>query len=97
MGLNVFHMDFNEMDFTAMVLENGGESMVTTVDDLLREVEDLLGVGFVTEVASERFGEGYRQLSSGLVQALGGLTDMASGLRTIGEKSGEFDHKLAEG
>ncbi|MCW4458976.1 WXG100 family type VII secretion target [Microbacterium sp. MPKO10] len=95
--MGLFHMDFGEMDATAKVLEDGGESMVTTVDDLLREVEELLGVGFVTEVASERFGEGYRNLSSGLVQALGGLADMATGLRTIAEKSGEFDHKLAEG
>lgn len=93
----VFHMDFGEMNATAKVLEDGGESMVITVDDLLREVEDLLGVGFVTEISSERFGNGYRQLSHGLVQAVGGLADMASGLRTIGEKSGEFDHKLAEG
>lgn len=93
----VFHMDFGEMDATAEVLTTGGETLVTTVQDLLIEVEGLLGEGFVTEVASERFGEGYRNLSSGLVQAVGGLADMASGLRTIAEKSGEFDHKLAEG
>lgn len=95
--MGLFHMDFSAMDATAQVLTTGSETLVKTVDDLLLEVEDLLGKGFVTEVASERFGEGYTELSHGLVQALGGLADMAIGLRTIAEKSGEFDHKLAEG
>ncbi|WP_167132024.1 WXG100 family type VII secretion target [Paramicrobacterium chengjingii] len=90
-------MDFSEMDATAKVLDTGAESIVTAVDDLLTKVEKLLGEGFVTEVASERFGDGYRQLTEGTIKAIGGIGDMATGLRTIAEKSGEFDHKLAEG
>ncbi|GAB2525168.1 WXG100 family type VII secretion target [Paramicrobacterium agarici] len=87
----VFHFSHEQVEATAGALDTGAESLRTELTTLLGKVEDLLGEGFVTEVASERFGEGYRELNSGIDTAVNGINEMAQGLRQKSASVGDFD------
>ncbi|WP_166980142.1 WXG100 family type VII secretion target [Paramicrobacterium fandaimingii] len=90
----VFHFSHEQVEATAGALDTGAETLRTELTTLLGKVEDLLGEGFVTEVASDRFGEGYRELNSGIDQAVNGVNEMATSLRDKSARTHDHDSTL---
>ncbi|WP_241981058.1 WXG100 family type VII secretion target [Cryobacterium sp. TMT2-23] len=90
-----FHASYDAMEQTAGVLESGAEDIKGQLHSLLGKVEELLGEGFKTDLASGKFGEGYNELNNGVNTAVAGITDMAIALRSMSQKTREHDASMA--
>lgn len=90
-----FHASYEAMEETAGTLDTGAEDIRGQLTTLLGKVEDLLGEGFVTDLASGRFGDGYRELNAGVDQAVEGINEMANSLRDMAQKTQDHDATMA--
>jgi uncharacterized protein YukE len=90
-----FHASYEAMEQTALTLDGGAEDIRGQLTTLLGKVEDLLGEGFKTELASGAFGDGYRELNTGVNQATEGIDAMAQALRDMATKTQEHDASMA--
>lgn len=90
-----FHASYDAMEQTATTLDGGAEDINGQLQTLLGKVEELLGEGFQTELASGKFGEGYRELNTGVQQAVEGINQMATALRDMAQKTRDHDAALA--
>ena len=90
-----FHASYEAMEQTALTLDGGADDIRGQLVTLLGKVEDLLGEGFKTELASGKFGDGYRELNTGVGQAVDGITSMSQALRDMATKTQEHDAALA--
>ncbi|GAB2455320.1 uncharacterized protein YukE [Conyzicola lurida] len=90
-----FHASYEAMEQTALTLDGGADDIRAQLTSLLGKVEDLLGEGFKTELASGKFGDGYRELNTGVNQAVEGIDAMAQALRDMSTKTQEHDASMA--
>ena len=90
-----FHASYDAMEQTASTLDGGADDIRGQLTSLLGKVEDLLGEGFKTELASGKFGEGYKELNDGVNKAVEGIGSMAQALRDMAQKTREHDQSLA--
>lgn len=91
----VFKASYDEMTAMAGRLDDGREQIGTILVRLKTQVDTLLGEDFRTQHASEKFGDGYTEMTTGMQKALDGLGDMASNLRQMVDGIQELDSKLA--
>lgn len=91
----IFKATYDEMTTMASRLDDGRDSIGSILTTLKAQVDTLLGEDFRTQHASEKFGEGYTKMTTGLDKALDGLNDMASNLRKMVDGIQELDQKLS--
>ncbi len=90
-----FKATYSEMESVSGKLSTGA----TEIDDILTRLKDdvdrLLGDDFKTEHASGKFGEGYDEMTTGLKQAIEGISDMGEALLSMMQAIQETDQALA--
>ena len=67
----------------------------TDLKPLQAQVDTLLGEDFKTQHASGKFGEGYEELTTGLEQAIEGISDMGEALRGMMQAIQSLDEQMA--
>jgi uncharacterized protein YukE len=65
------------------------------LDSLKSAVDNLLGSDFKTQHASEKFGEGYTELTTGLKKAVDGIGEMGESLKGMMQAIQDLDQQLA--
>jgi uncharacterized protein YukE len=86
---------YADLQMTAGVLLSGREEMITTLTALQAKVDSLVAKGFDTDEASKAFLTGYKNLSDGVTQAVGGLEGMAEFLNSTATTYSEVDSDIA--
>ena len=89
------HLMYADLQMTAGVLLSGREEMITTLTALQAKVDSLVAKGFDTDEASKAFLTGYKNLSDGVTQAVGGLEGMAEFLNSTATTYSEVDSDIA--
>lgn len=90
-----FGASYGEMEAMSSKLSSAQDDIQGQLDSLKASVEDLLGNDFKTQHASGKFGEGYRDLTSGLKEATNGIGDMGEALKGMMQAIQELDSKMA--
>jgi uncharacterized protein YukE len=90
-----FKASYGEMDSMAGKLDTGREEIGDVLRRLKDDVDRLLGDDFKTQHASGKFGEGYTELTTGLEQAIEGISDMGDSLRKMMQAIKDTDSALA--
>ena len=90
-----FGASYSEMESVAGKLDTGKEDIAGVLKDLKSQVDTLLGEDFKTQHASGKFGEGYEELTTGLDQAIEGISDMGEALRGMMQAIQSLDEQLA--
>lgn len=75
-----FGASYDEMDRMSKKLTAAGADIHSQLVDLQKDVQTLLGNDFKTQHASEKFGQGYDDLTNGLTKAVEGIGDMGDEL-----------------
>lgn len=92
-----FGATYDEMESTALKLDDGKESIESALSECQGYVDDLVQDGFKTEKASGKFQEGYGELTTGLKDASEGVSEMAQALRDMAQAIRDLDDQLAGG
>jgi uncharacterized protein YukE len=90
-----FGASYGEMESVSGKLDAGREDISGVLKDLKSQVDTLLGEDFKTQHASGKFGEGYEELTSGLEQAIEGISDMGEALRGMMQAIQSLDEQMA--
>ena len=90
-----FGATYSEMETMAGKLSDARDDIQGQLDSLQSAVDNLLGEDFKTQHASEKFGEGYRDLTKGLKQAVDGVGEMGDSLKGMMHAIQELDQHLA--
>jgi WXG100 family type VII secretion target len=85
------NVTYEEMESVARQLSAAHEEIATTLSQLKATVDELVGSGFVTDIASKSFDEGYTEFNTGVVQTIEGLDVMSQFLTTAAERFREAD------
>lgn len=91
------NVTFDEMNSSAQRLRAGQQTLTDTLNDLKRQVDDLVAGGFVTDQASGAFQTSYEQFTTGTVQAVNGIDGLAGFLEAAATALQEVDASLAQG
>ena len=90
-----FKASYGDMDPMSGKLDSGREEIGDILRRLKSDVDRLLGDDFKTQHASGKFGEGYEELTSGLEQAIEGISDMGEALRGMMQAIQSLDEQMA--
>lgn len=85
------NVTYEAMENAAQRLLSGHEEITGQLSALKAVVDDLVENGFVTDVASKSFQEGYTEFNTGVTQTLEGLETMSTYLTTAAERFREVD------
>ncbi len=85
------NVTYEQMENAAQRLSAGQEEITSQLSQLKAMVDDLVGGGFVTDVASKAFEEAYTEFNTGVSQTIEGLEVMSSYLKMTAEKFREAD------
>lgn len=90
-----FGASYGEMEAMAGKLNSAREDIQSQLDSLKTDVDNLLGNDFKTQHASDKFGDGYSELTIGLKKATDGIGDMGEALKGMMQAIQELDQKMA--
>ena len=90
-----FGASYAEMEQVASSLSQARDDIQGQLDVLKSQVDTLLGEDFKTQHASGKFGEGYEELTTGLEQAIEGISDMGEALRGMMQAIQSLDEQMA--
>ena len=90
-----FGASYGEMEAMASKLSDARDDIQGQLDQLKSSVDNLLGNDFKTQHASGKFGEGYEELTTGLEQAIEGISDMGEALRGMMQAIQSLDEQMA--
>ena len=90
-----FGASYGEMEQVASSLSQARDDIQGQLDTLKSQVDTLLGDDFKTQHASGKFGEGYEELTTGLEQAIEGISDMGEALRGMMQAIQSLDEQMA--
>lgn len=94
--MNDISLTPDSMRGTASKLDGGQGEIKGLLNKLQSEVTTLLGSNFVTQKASPAFGDGYTKLNSSMGQAVDGITQMTTALRSMANSAEEWDAQNAK-
>ena len=89
------NVTYEELTTQASNLKAGEEELMSTLNRLQGQVNQLMSVGFQTDKASGAFGTSYEQFTKGAKETISGLEGMASFLRKAQQSMSEMDSSLA--
>jgi WXG100 family type VII secretion target len=88
-------VSYAEIDEVASRLGHGREEISGLLQSLQQHVEGLISSGFVTDHASGKFGESYRQYTSSTQTVIATLTEMQHFLSQTSSAIREMDAQIA--
>lgn len=88
---------YEDMRREAAQLVAGKETIVSELTRLRGQIEGLVSSGFVTDHASVRFNDAYRQFTDGATQTIGALDDLSRYLHGAADTLQETDQALSAG
>lgn len=91
------NVSYEEMRAEATHLVAGKEQIVAELGRLRGQIDRLVSSGFVTDHASVRFDDAYRQFTDGATQTIGALDDLARYLNGAADTLQETDRALSAG
>lgn len=89
------HVDYSELLDTAKSLDAGRHEIANILSAMQAKVSHLTASGYRTDKASGQFEEAYRQLNTGIAQAVAGMQVMSEYLRASVAAFNEQDVKMA--
>lgn len=90
------NVTYDEMNSAAGRLRTGQQTLTDTLTDLKRQVDELVGAGFVTDQASGAFQTTYETFTTSSTQAVSAIDGLAGFLESAATSLSEVDSSLAK-
>ncbi|MDQ2706945.1 MAG: WXG100 family type VII secretion target [Actinomycetota bacterium] len=90
------HVDYDQLQSSASQLQNGKTEMEAQLSKLKAMIENLVGSGFRTDLASGKFRESYEQWNSGATNVMQGLEGMTGFLKSAIAQHQQLDSQLSQ-
>ncbi len=90
------NVTYDEMNSAAGRLRTGQQTLTDTLNDLKRQVDELVSGGFVTDQASGAFQTTYEQFTTASTQAVSAIDGLAGFLESAATSLAEVDSSLAK-
>jgi WXG100 family type VII secretion target len=90
------HVDYEQLRSSASRLKSGQEDITGKLTQLKTMIDNLVSSGFVTDKASGKFQESYRQWDSGAKNVINGLQGMNEFLSKAISQHEQLDQQLSQ-
>lgn len=89
------NVSYQELTGKADILIVGRDEINATLTKLQGQIQSLVAQGFTTDKSSGAFSDAYTRFNSGATNAIGGLNDLATFLRSTAQTLQEVDSQIA--
>jgi WXG100 family type VII secretion target len=89
------NVTYEEMQDAGKQLQTGKNDIESRLDQLKRQVDQLVAGGYVTDASSKQFQTSYDDFNTGALKMIHGLEDMNSYLRSAAEAFRNTDQELS--
>ena len=89
------HVSYDDMRSESVNLRRAKDDIHSQLNQLAQRISNLVSTGFVTDSASVKFDENYRQFTQATTNAVAALEDIAANLENTARVLQETDQQLA--
>ncbi len=89
------HVSYDDMRSESVNLRRAKDDIHNQLNQLAQRISNLVSTGFVTDSASVKFDENYRQFTQATTNAVAALEDIAANLDNTARVLQETDQQLA--
>lgn len=90
------NVTYEEMRAAGNQLQAGKNDIQSRLDQLKRQVDQLVGGGYVTDVSSKQFQQSYEEFTRGARQTIEGLDGMNTYLQRAADAFQQTDQQLSQ-
>ncbi|MFT4123211.1 MAG: WXG100 family type VII secretion target [Microbacteriaceae bacterium] len=89
------NVTYDEIKSAANQLTTGKENLITELNQLKAQIDNLVSSGFVTDAASGAFQTMYEQFTTGTTQTVSALDGISTSLSTAADTFSQADSQIA--
>ena len=90
------NVTYEEMRIASNQLQAGKNDIDSRLDQLKRQVDQLVGAGYVTDVSSKQFQQSYDEFNTGARKVIEGLDGMSTYLHKAADAFEQTDQQLSQ-